>query len=127
MAAPNVCTYNKYGYCKYKEICRKQHVNEKCENSSCDIQTCNLRHPITCKFFRKYNYCKFNPCAFLHVEKDSIEKLGSENKNMQKRFDLLEEKLDKALETINCLDKFNTLENIIHQKDLEIETLKKKD
>ena len=31
MAVPNVCTFNKYGHCKYKEICTKQHENEKCE------------------------------------------------------------------------------------------------
>ena len=92
-------------------------MNEKCENFSCDIQRCNLRHPITCKFYNKYNYCKFNLCAFLQVEKkDSIENLGSENKKMQKKIGLLEEKLDKALETIKCLDQFNTLEKVIHEK-----------
>ena len=45
---------------------------------------------------------------------------------MQKKIDLLEEKLDKALETIRCLDKSDTLENMILKKDLEIENLEKK-
>ena len=73
-------------------------MNEKCEKSACDIQKCNLRHPINCKFYTKYNYCKFNLCAFLHMEKkNSIENLHQENKSMQKKIDLLEEKLDKTI------------------------------
>ena len=45
---------------------------------------------------------------------------------MQQKIDLLGEKLDKALETIKCLDQFNTLENIIHEKDIEIESLQQR-
>ena len=37
MATQNICNFNKFGFCKFRDRCRKQHVNDKCENSSCDI------------------------------------------------------------------------------------------
>jgi hypothetical protein len=68
MAAPTLCLFNKFGYCKYNETCRKHHVNEKCKDNTCDISKCKLRHPKLCKFFRNYGYCKFSPCAFKHEQ-----------------------------------------------------------
>ena len=42
MATQSVYEFNKFGFCKYKEMCRKKHVGELCENLNCDIKTCNL-------------------------------------------------------------------------------------
>ena len=67
MAQQNVCTFNKFGYCKFKQNCRKQHITEKCENDSCDTKTCNLRHPRVCRYFRDIGFCKFGEwCLFNH-------------------------------------------------------------
>ena len=67
MASQNVCFYNKYGYCKYAEKCRKFHEKETCEKSNCEITECKLRHPIMCKYFRDYGFCKFTDwCKFSH-------------------------------------------------------------
>ena len=71
MATQNVCKWNKYGYCKHGEMCRKSHVKEICENSECDVSMCTFRHPKTCKYYRDYRKCKFDPCMFLHVEKEN--------------------------------------------------------
>ena len=90
MATPNICTFNKYGYCKYQEVCRKQHENQICENSSCDIPRCRFRHPRPCKYYKRHRRCKFDLCAFLHIDSDGgFEKLKSENQNMQLRITLL--------------------------------------
>ena len=71
MASQNVCRYFRFGHCKYKERCRLQHVKEFCENQSCEIRSCSLRHPKACKYFRDYNRCKFGEyCDFKHVEKE---------------------------------------------------------
>ena len=81
MATQYVCFHNKYGYCKFKEECRRRHFDNICENNSCEISKCNSRHPKLCKYFIQYGRCKFNPCAFLHLERnDYIENLKKENK-----------------------------------------------
>ena len=70
MAAQNICRYFKFGFCKYLEKCRFQHVREICENNECDAKSCSLRHPKICSFFRDYNRCKFGEwCLFKHVDK----------------------------------------------------------
>ena len=66
MAAPTPCLFNKFGYCKFGERCRKHHVNEIYEESSCEILLCRQRHPKVCKYFRNFGRCKFSPCAFKH-------------------------------------------------------------
>ena len=32
MATQTVCSFYRFGYCKHKELCRKRHVKEICEN-----------------------------------------------------------------------------------------------
>ena len=55
MATPVICRFNQHGYYRYQEMCRKQHINENCENSSCYKKM----HPKICTFFRDYLFCKF--------------------------------------------------------------------
>ena len=81
MATQNVCTWNKYGYCRYRDVCRKLHVNELCVNIAREHLNCKLRHPTTCKYCRKYQRCKFDPCAFKH-EANEIQNLQRENLNL---------------------------------------------
>ena len=62
-----VCSFNKFGFCKFGLTCRKQHVSEKCSNKNCEIQKCSLRHPRTCRYFRDFGNCKFGEwCLFNH-------------------------------------------------------------
>ena len=50
----NVCEHNKNGYCKFKETCRKRHINDHC----CVKDLCVNRH------------CKFGDyCALEHNKK----------------------------------------------------------
>ena len=78
MAAPILCLFNKFGYCKFRETCRKNHINKICDESSCEINACKERHPRICRYFQNYGRCKFSPCAFKHEvptnHKISIEK-----------------------------------------------------
>ena len=63
----NVCRYNKFGHCKFCEKCKFMHIMERCENSSCEIAKCNLRHPRICNYYRDYQRCKFGEwCSFNH-------------------------------------------------------------
>ena len=45
MAAHNVCSFNKNGFCKYQERCRQHHEKNICENAKCVVKECVLRHP----------------------------------------------------------------------------------
>ena len=46
-----VCIFSKYGNCKYRETCRKQHYDEVYKKESFEKINCAKRHPKTCNFF----------------------------------------------------------------------------
>lgn len=100
MATQNVCSHNKFGYCKHKQMCRNLHINVLCENQECDISTCLSRHPKACRYYRDFGRCKFNPCAFLHIETENtiLENLKKESEAIKSKLD----DVDKALEILNA-------------------------
>ena len=104
MAAPTLCLYNKYGYCKFSERCRRHHVNEICENNSCIISECRQRHPKTCRYFENFGRCKFFPCAFKHEPRNSTP----------------------ANEEITIKESYKLIENEIKEKNRKIEELSTK-
>ena len=111
----NVCLYFKFGYCKHKECCRKQHVKEVCDNKACEVSTCSLRHPKICKFYREYGQCKFQPCMFRHVDTIiDFDALKNENKNILERLKTIDANLEalnvKILESEAIVDKLNQVE-----------------
>ena len=129
MATQVICKFNQYGYCRYKEMCRKQHINEKCENSSCERKACSLRHPKLCKFFRENGFCKFGEwCKFIHFEKENnldnyekenefiLEKLANIDKKLENLQQCEEEILNKKFFDV----KMSKLESIIAEKDARI-------
>ena len=110
MAAKSLCLFNKFGFCRYQDLCRSQHVNEICAEKSCEIEKCQKRHPKLCRFFRDYGRCKFNSyCKFKHAISEPnvlsklqqqistmesiIDKLQQENNNLSSRIMELEQKL----------------------------------
>ena len=135
MAAQNVCFFNKYGFCKYSERCRKYHENEICEKFDCEIRECHLRHPKICKFFRDMGFCKFSEwCKFSHkvcknntLEKDELknvkEKIQTMENEMKKKSDILE-KLENEIKDINrkvsekdqTISKINKKLNVLKEK-----------
>ena len=121
----SVCQYFKYGYCRYRENCRHQHVHETCENNDCNISTCNRRHPLPCKYFSVYQRCKFGEfCIYKHVvaprnveEIDSIKKkvnaLESHIESLNSKFSELLKKVSTVIESSeNTLDTVTRNETI---------------
>ena len=101
-----VCGFFKFGYCKYKDTCRKKHNSEICENTSCEIRNCLLRHPKICRYFRDFGRCKFDElCAFKHIEAETtsskrlemLEKKVEENKKIIDQLRLAQKKIEKDL------------------------------
>ena len=113
-----MCGHFKFGFCKYKESCRKKHIKEICENSSCVIKICNLRHPKICKFYREFGRCKFTDgCAFKHIVFDNI---------LAKRVDNLEKKLNEKDKQIKQLtDSQNDIKQRLAEKENDFEKLNK--
>ena len=90
-----VCGFFKFGYCKFKDTCRKKHHSELCENTSCEIRKCLLRHPKICRYYRDFGRCKFaESCAFKHIENETAS---------SKRFEILEKKVEEDKKIIDQL------------------------
>ena len=121
MTTQSICQFNKFGFCKFKEACRKQHVKESCELISCDGKICIQRHPKECSLFTNRGYCKFGEwCHFLHIVKKDpeMEKIKSENKEILKKLDFLEKLLfEKDKEIQNIL---KTIEESRNTKEKQI-------
>ena len=122
MNQEQVCGFFKFGYCKYKDTCRKKHNSEICDNTSCEIRNCLFRHPKTCRYFRDLGRCKFNEsCAFKHIESETTS---------SKRFEILEKKVEEDKKIIDQLTLTQKrIEKDLKERDKEIrklnETLKK--
>ena len=136
MATPTVCSFNKFGHCKYKESCRKPHFNELCDVSSCDFLSCKLRHPKKCNWYSEYGRCKFNPCSFKHTDEiDSVDsarremaKITSKLKSIETSLTNLEAEERKINSTIDKIkeeneNKFNNFEKLLAEKDDRIRNL----
>ena len=108
MATQSVCGFYKFGFCRFREVCRKEHVKKLCESSSCDGKTCAERHPRVCKFFKNVGYCKFGEwCLFSHIIKKDpeMEKLKAENRAILKRLEEVEKVLFEKDKEINDIMK----------------------
>ena len=128
MATHNVCSYNKYGFCKHGDLCRKHHEKRVCENQLYEVVLCSLRHPKICKFYREYKRCKFNPCAYKHEDDEkTIDILMKENKTMSEKIEqiVLDIKIltEKEKKSEDIIQKLNNFENIVREKNEKIEKL----
>ena len=99
----NVCTFSKFGYCKFGKKCR----NDICAFNYCDkVKFCKKRHPRKCYYFCAYGYCKFGcDCQFKHENEavkdtrrlvDDNEKCREENKNLKIELSEISEKCEKV-------------------------------
>ena len=112
----NVCRYNKYGYCKFCEKCKFKHNNVKCVDKSCDVFSCEKRHPVACKYFRDFQKCRFPNCASSHDiytnEKDMSDKLKLvENKSKEYDQKTSDKKYETKLEALKKKFKEDTKSN----------------
>ena len=137
MATQNVCSWFKFGYCRHREYCRRQHVKDICEKIECEVSNCISRHPKICKFYRDYGKCKFNPCMFRHVKdenSDQVEALKKENESILKKLENIEKSMndldvqmeqsediiEKLKEVDRKFEKVIEIEKEIYNRDSEI-------
>ena len=111
-----------------------------CENESCKVLDCSLRHPKKCRFFQDYHYCKFgNFCKFLHKAIDDdkdIEQIQKQLKYVKKELEKKEKEIRKLDENFleiennlkkeirNILEKNETIDKDVTYLKIENENLK---
>ena len=98
-----VCFHQKFGFCKFKEMCSKQHLEETCQElSACQKpNNCHKRHPKECKRYEK-GFCRFGiGCAYSHQEKSTL-KAG--NKEINVKVEMLEKMVFEMAEKIMKLE-----------------------
>ena len=127
MANLHICHHNQFGHCKFRETCKYQHVNGKCEINGCKIINCLLRHPRKCKFFVDYRRCKFGEyCSYEHdlgIADNSIEAVKEELEEVKLKLKALEKHLEtKDNEIKETLEKMNSDTHALVEKQLN-ETL----
>ena len=57
METKSICIFEKHGGCK-KTDCKFHHPID-CEDETCDIRSCQKRHPQVRLYHRVFNSCKF--------------------------------------------------------------------
>ena len=117
--------YNKFGFCKYRETCRRYHCEEICKEDQCKNKNiCRKRHPKTCKKFLSQNGCRFGSgCSYKHSSSQSskeendlavkVELLKSIVEQMAQKIVHLEKEVDDIKKTSN-----NQMDSIIELEDL---------
>ena len=122
------CFFNKYGFCKYSDRCRKYHEKELCEKSDCEIRECSLRHPKMCKFFQDFGFCKFNEwCMFSHKTNNNNSVKNDELKKLEHKLKAVELDLENKNEKIVKLE--NEIKDIylkVSEKDQTISKINNK-
>ena len=93
--------FSKFGYCRFKEKCKRRHFSEICElNGSCEsTKTCLKRHPRKCKKYETKNGCRFKfACAYQHSKHHVANEAGE-----IKTFIELKEKINHLENTVEEL------------------------
>ena len=120
-----VCQFGKFGFCKYKEGCKRKHFNKICESLRCiNIKECPRRHPKTCRRFNSGQECRFKEeCAYNHIRKNPDE----EQIILKEKVEVLEKTVSELTKKVKSkenvqLEKVDEEENVMKEK---IEVLEK--
>ena len=85
----DVCNFNKYGYCKFKDKSLKPHENNAWQLLHCGKMQCRLFHPKICKYYAINDYYKFwEECRYLHKDKEATRMADLEMRITQLNSDL---------------------------------------
>ena len=115
-----VCMFSKFGYCRFREKCKRRHFSEICElNGSCEsTKTCPKRHPRKCNKYETKNGCRFGfACSYQH-SKHHVANEAGETKyiiELKEKINHLEntvEELTNKVEGMN-VDKLEQMDKVV--------------
>ena len=115
MAVKSICLFDKFGHCKFGDICRLEHLRSICGNSACNINTCEKRHPRECKYWNEYKRCRFGDyCSFKHKSEDVC---NPKETNVENELATLKAKIEELEIIINEKEVFE--KKVEHFKTIE--------
>ena len=120
--AQNVCEYEKFGYCKERDSCPRFHPKVLCDKETCDVTSCNKRHPMPCRNFTKGECSYGNMCKYDHRKQKNLKDLENKNDSLEKELKHLKSRLTDQDATISSLKqmlenlqlRFNNQENTVN-------------
>ena len=119
MAAHSVCLFNKFGYCRYGELCKHKHLKEVCDKLDCEQkEVCQKRHPKHCRYYRDFGRCKFAEyCFFRHKESFKLkhDQIESELEQLKRKVMMLEDKLEST-----DVVQFKSSETLRHEETVKL-------
>ena len=91
-----VCQFGKFGFCRFKESCKRKHYSGVCESlSMCtNIKECPKRQEAYSEnefIFKEecaYNHKRINPNEVVHVLKDKVDILENTVKELAKKVEV---------------------------------------
>ena len=99
----NVCKYEKFGFCKERNSCSRYHPTALCDKDSCDVTSCNKRHPMVCRNFTK-GECRFgSACKFDHRKQRNVKDLEDKFEKLEREMNNLKQRVDDKDATIKNL------------------------
>ena len=99
-----ICMFNKFGFCKKGDTCRKIHLVEICMKDVCDARKCDKRHPRPCKFFNQKGFCRFEDnCKFSHKPNKTVQEQNFKIKALEKKTEILLKLIEEQKATIESL------------------------
>ena len=102
------CQFQKYGFCKFREGCKKKHFAEICDKlSRCtEIKQCQKRHPKNCKRFASGSGCRHDEqCAYHHHGNKYAEEMRKKVETLEKMVaDLTNKEVSKENEKMEQLE-----------------------
>ena len=125
-----ICMFNKFGFCKKGDSCRKIHLVEICLKDACDARKCDKRHPRSCKFFNQKGFCRFETnCKFSHKPNKTVEEQNSKIEALERKTEMLLKMIEEQKATIEGLKAkveekhFEKVDNE-NQKENSVESIK---
>ena len=115
----NVCSWNKYGYCKHGDKCNFKHNKLICVEKNCNVFKCENRHPRKCNFYREFGKCKFTSCAFSHEKQNDVKENNQkilEIENKLREIDKVTNQDDSTVVRNNMENKLEAFEKEVLKK-----------
>ena len=97
-----ICVHFNYGFCRFSNNCRYQHIKEICTSTSCDTSSCSLRHPKECWYWKTFGQCKFGSFCFYSHSEIKMEKVGKEIETVKKEIEHLKSIIHNLQHKLEC-------------------------
>ena len=119
-----VCLYQKFGFCKYRDHCSKRHLEEECQNLSNCIskKSCAKRHPKLCREYVLHRRCPYgDKCDYLHKEHEKSQEEIKMNTKLEELEKLVKDKNEGEMKMELAVKKLENVLKVMTRKVINLE------